>query len=103
MGCLLGAAGPALHDEIARRALDGPAEIVAGIGEFQRALTAAAGNDPRVVTAVDVPELWAVLASRLSTDALILLKGSRGTRLERLIPLLESRAGVRPSSATSQH
>ena len=99
----LGAAGPALHDEIARRALDGPAQIVAGIGEFQRALTDAAGNDPRVVTAQDIPELWAMLASRLSADALILLKGSRGMRLERLIPLLESRAGVRPSSAASQH
>jgi UDP-N-acetylmuramyl pentapeptide synthase len=38
----LGAAGPALHDEIARLALAGPAQIIAGVGEFARALTRAA-------------------------------------------------------------
>jgi UDP-N-acetylmuramoyl-tripeptide--D-alanyl-D-alanine ligase len=87
----LGAAGPALHDEIARLALAGPAEIVAGIGEFARALSNAAPNDPRVVTAADAPEVWPALAPRLAPDAVILLKGSRGTRLERLIPLIEGK------------
>jgi len=86
----LGAAGPALHDEIARLALSGPAEIVAGIGEFARALRAAAPNDPRIVTAGDAPDLWPLLSSRLARDAVILLKGSRGTRLERLVPLIEA-------------
>lgn len=85
----LGAAGPSLHDEIARLALAGPAQVVAGVGEFARALTAAAPNDPRVLTADDAPSLWPRLASRLAPDAVILLKGSRGTRLERLIPMLE--------------
>jgi UDP-N-acetylmuramoyl-tripeptide--D-alanyl-D-alanine ligase len=87
----LGAAGPALHDEIARLALAGPAQIVVGIGEFARALSAAAPNDARVVTAVDAPDVWPALAPRLAPDAVILLKGSRGTRLERLIPLMEGR------------
>lgn len=87
----LGAAGPALHDEIARLALAGPAQVVAGVGEFSRALHAAAPNDPRVVTADDAPSLWPRLASRLAPDAVILLKGSRGTRLERLIPMIEQR------------
>ena len=86
----LGPAGPGLHDEIARLALSGPAQIVAGIGEFARALTVAAPSDLRVLVAPDVPELWPLLAPRLASDAVILLKGSRGTRLERLIPLLES-------------
>jgi UDP-N-acetylmuramoyl-tripeptide--D-alanyl-D-alanine ligase len=85
----LGAAGPALHDEIARLALAGPAQIIAGIGEFARALADAAPNDPRVVTAADAPDVWPALASRLAPDAVILLKGSRGMRLERLIPLIE--------------
>jgi UDP-N-acetylmuramoyl-tripeptide--D-alanyl-D-alanine ligase len=87
----LGAAAPALHDEIARLALAGPAQIVVGIGEFARALSAAAPNDARVVTAVDAPDVWPALAPRLAPDAVILLKGSRGTRLERLIPLMEGR------------
>jgi UDP-N-acetylmuramoyl-tripeptide--D-alanyl-D-alanine ligase len=87
----LGTAGPALHDEIARLALGGPAQIVVGIGEFARALTDAAPNDPRVVTAADAPDVWPALASRLAPDAVILLKGSRGMRLERLIPLIEGK------------
>ncbi len=86
----LGAAGPALHDEIANLALRGPAQIIAGVGEFARALTAAAPNDSRIVTAADAPDLWPALSQRLAPDAVILLKGSRGTRLERLIPLIEA-------------
>jgi UDP-N-acetylmuramoyl-tripeptide--D-alanyl-D-alanine ligase len=85
----LGAAGPGLHDEIARLALGGPAQVVVGIGEFARALTAAAPNDGRILTAVDAPDVWPMLETRLARDAVILLKGSRGTRLERLIPLIE--------------
>jgi UDP-N-acetylmuramoyl-tripeptide--D-alanyl-D-alanine ligase len=88
----LGPSGPKLHDEIAQRALSGPAHIVAGVGEFARALTAAAPNDRRVITASDAPDLWPQLAPRLQPDAGILLKGSRGTRLERLIPLIEEAA-----------
>ena len=91
----LGAAGPALHDEIAQIALAGPAAIVAGIGEFSRALPAVAPGDARVIVAPDVPELWQNLVSRLAPDAVILLKGSRGTRLERMIPLIEEAAKTR--------
>lgn len=89
----LGPAGPDLHDEIARLALAGPAHVVAGIGEFARALNAVAPNDSRVVTAPDVPELWPQLSARLLPDAVVLLKGSRGMRLERLIPCLEGWKG----------
>ncbi len=84
----LGPAGPTLHDEMARRALDTPAQVVAGIGEFAAALTRAGAGDPRVVTGADVEELWPRLRERLSPDAVILLKASRGVRLERLVPLL---------------
>ena len=86
----LGAAGAALHDEIANLALRGPAQIIAGVGEFARALTAAASNDSRIITAADAPDLWPAISQRLAPDAVILLKGSRGTRLERLIPLIET-------------
>lgn len=88
----LGAAGSALHDEIARLALAGPAQILAGVGEFARALTRAAPDDPRVVAAGDALEVWPMVASRIQPDAVILLKGSRGTKLERLIPLIEGAA-----------
>ena len=84
----LGAAGPALHAEIARRALASPFEVIAGVGEFASALERAGGADPRVVTAPDIDDLWPRLRERLAPDAVILLKASRGVRLERLVPPL---------------
>jgi UDP-N-acetylmuramoyl-tripeptide--D-alanyl-D-alanine ligase len=84
----LGAGADALHAEIAARALQSGADIVAGIGAFAPALEAAGAGDPRVVTAGDVDDLWPRLAPRLAPDAVILLKASRGVRLERLVPHL---------------
>jgi UDP-N-acetylmuramoyl-tripeptide--D-alanyl-D-alanine ligase len=84
----LGAAGPALHAEIARRALASPFDVIAGVGEFASALEQAGGADSRLVTAPDIDELWPRLRARLAPDAVILLKGSRGVRLERLVPPL---------------
>lgn len=82
----LGPQAPALHDEIARRAVASSAAIVAGIGDFEAPLAAHRGD--RVVTAPDVDELWTVLAPRLPANAVVLLKASRGVRLERMVPLL---------------
>ena len=105
----LGPSGPSLHDTLAREALASPIEVVAGVGEFARALAAAvnanAADAARVVTADDVESLWNRLASRLAPDAVILLKGSRGVRLERLISPLRAWAGVEhgPADRTSPH
>lgn len=86
----LGPQTPRLHDDVARDALNGGIELVAAIGEFAAALSRIAPNDPRVITADDVESLWTRLSSRLAPDAVILLKGSRGMRLERLVaPIAE--------------
>ena len=82
----LGAAGPALHDEIARRAVDAGIELIAGVGEFAAALKRVSAPGDRVVSAADADAIWTALVSRLKPDAVILLKGSRGVRLERLVP-----------------
>src|SRR5438105_15437385 len=76
----LGPSGPALHESLARDALASPIELVAGIGEFARALERAADGSARhrLVTADDVESLWNRLSSRLAPDAVILLKASRG-------------------------
>jgi len=84
----LGAHAPRLHEEVARAALASPVEIVAGMGEIGEALRAVGSNDPRVVVGVDVDELWSALEPRLAPDAVILLKASRGVKLERLVPPL---------------
>jgi UDP-N-acetylmuramoyl-tripeptide--D-alanyl-D-alanine ligase len=93
----LGPHAPRLHDEIARYALAAPIDIVAGVGEMGDALRAAAGQtngDTRVVIAPDVEELWVALAPRLDREAVILLKASRGVKLERLVPFLTDWAGA---------
>ena len=86
----LGAASSQLHRDIARAALASGADMVAGLGEFQAALVAEGAGDPRVITGGDVDDLWPVLKQRLQPDAAILLKASRGVRLERLLPHLHA-------------
>ena len=84
----LGAASARAHREIAMAALESGADVIAGIGEFARAFADVAPDDPRVVTAKDIDDLWPHLAPRLAHNAAILLKASRGVKLERLEPLL---------------
>lgn len=84
----LGTHAARLHDDVARYALGASIEIIAGIGEMAPALRAAAPNDPRLVLADDVDALWPALEPRLARDATILLKASRGVRLERFVPIL---------------
>jgi len=84
----LGSASAQCHDDISRLALGGPADLVAGIGEFEHSLERIAPGDSRVVTAGSVDELWPLLRSRIEPDAVILLKASRGVQLEQLVPHL---------------
>ena len=82
----LGPSTPQLHDEIARAALAAHVDLIAGVGEFAAALDRVGAPKDRVVSAADPESLWPLLASRLAPDAIILLKGSRGVRLEKLVP-----------------
>ena len=82
----LGAGAAALHAEIAKRAVESSIDLVAGIGEFAPALERL--GDGRVITAADVDDLWPKLRAKLASDAVILLKASRGVKLERLVPHL---------------
>jgi UDP-N-acetylmuramoyl-tripeptide--D-alanyl-D-alanine ligase len=82
----LGGASPALHDEIARRAVEAGFEIIAGVGDMGAALKRVGAPAAKVVLADDAEAIWGPLSSRLERNAVILLKGSRGVRLERLVP-----------------
>jgi len=86
----LGAASDSAHDDIARAAVASGAELVAGIGEFAPALSRVAPGHAGVVTAHDVDDLWPTLERRLPARAAILLKASRGVRLERMVPLIRA-------------
>src|SRR5581483_10826232 len=84
----LGTHAGRLHDEIARHALAAPVDVIAAIGEMGDALRVAGAADPRVITAPDIDSLWPALEPRLARDSIILLKASRGVKLERLVPVL---------------
>jgi UDP-N-acetylmuramoyl-tripeptide--D-alanyl-D-alanine ligase len=77
-----------LHDDVARAALESPVELVVGVGGFADALARIAPGDARVVSGADPAAAWEVARSRLTRDPVILLKGSRGVRLERLVPMI---------------
>jgi UDP-N-acetylmuramoyl-tripeptide--D-alanyl-D-alanine ligase len=82
----LGPSTPKLHDDLARVVVQSKVDLIAGVGEFAAALERVAAPKDRVVRAEDAEALWPLLVSRLKSDAIILLKGSRGVRLERLVP-----------------
>lgn len=86
----LGASSDRCHDSVARAALAAPVDIIGGVGEFAAALQRLAPDDERVFVARDVDELWLALESRLVDDATILLKASRGAKLERILPHITS-------------
>ncbi len=82
------------HDEVARAALQSNADLIAGLGELGDALNRIEGDKSKVVTASDIDELWNKLLPRLHPEATILLKASRGVRLERLLPHITSWASA---------
>ena len=84
----LGAQSRVQHEVVARAALASSADLIVGVGDFAVAFAEIAPQDNRVIAVDDVDALWPSLAPHLSKRAVILLKASRGMRLERLIPTL---------------
>jgi UDP-N-acetylmuramoyl-tripeptide--D-alanyl-D-alanine ligase len=82
----LGDASDKCHDDITKLALDSGADVIAGVGEYAKSFGRLAGNDPRVVSAATVAELWPLIEPRLKPNAVILLKASRGVKLEQMVP-----------------
>ena len=82
----LGEASDKCHDDITKLALESGADVIAAVGDFANSFSRLAGNDPRVVSAATVAELWPLLAPRMQPDAVILLKASRGVKLEQMVP-----------------
>jgi len=68
-------------------------DLLAAVGDFVPALAPFRGElGDRLVVADDVAALGQHLAARLDGTELVVLKASRGVALERIIPLLTSRA-----------
>jgi len=91
----LGEASPSLHAEIASQLVTLKPDLLGAVGEFVDALAPyQARLGDRLITAPDAVALGPLLAARLRGGELVVLKGSRGVALERLLPDL---AAVRSS------
>lgn len=90
----LGAATASMHDAIIADALARPLAVIVAIGEFAEAGRRVAPGDARCLLAEDAPDVVPALLARLPADAAILLKGSRGVRLERLVDPLTAWAAT---------
>ena len=94
----LGDRSEALHDELLGEALAQPVDVVLALGEFASAAERlrAAGGERRAAALLadeDAARGYELLRERLEGNELILLKGSRGVALERMVPLIEADFG----------
>ena len=87
----LGAGSERLHRDVLAGALERDIDLVVATGGFADAAGAlATGHGDRLVTAPDWKEAYPRLRERLAGDEIVLLKASRGVKLEGMLPLLEA-------------
>jgi UDP-N-acetylmuramoyl-tripeptide--D-alanyl-D-alanine ligase len=82
------------HDALLREALASGLTLLGVVGACAAAAARVAPDHPGIVSGEDPVAVWAAMAPRVAPDAAILLKGSRGERLERVRPALAAWAGV---------
>lgn len=93
----LGERSDELHRRVLADVLRHPVDLVAATGAFADAAEAMDEDvGRRVIAHPDPEEAYTLLRGRLRGDEAILLKGSRGVALERLIPALERDFGPAP-------
>ena len=89
----LGESAPEHHAEVAALLVALRPDLLAAVGDFVPALEPhRASLGDRLLTAPDAETLGPRLAERLSGDEFVVLKGSRGVALERVLPDLVARA-----------
>jgi UDP-N-acetylmuramoyl-tripeptide--D-alanyl-D-alanine ligase len=90
----LGPHADALHRESARSIAEADVDLVVGTGLFVSAFEPFAEQlGDKLVVAEDPEDAFGPMADRMTGAEVVLLKGSRGVALERLIPRLEERFG----------
>jgi len=87
----LGAESARLHRELLDSALAREIDLVVATGGFATAAASRGGKDgARLVAADDWNAAYPLLHERLAGDEIVLLKASRGVKLEGILPLLEA-------------
>jgi UDP-N-acetylmuramoyl-tripeptide--D-alanyl-D-alanine ligase len=87
----LGPDAPALHQQVAQHAADLDVDLLFYAGAHPQLIREAFTTD-EVVTADDCSELLPILQSTVQNGDWVLVKGSRGMRMERAVELLKSLA-----------
>lgn len=96
----------AAHRGTARELVDSGFEAVAATGAFAAAFDGASSDgSTRVWTAEQADDVWEPFANDLRGDEVVLVKGSRGARLERVLGWLEDAFGTvdGPDGLANQH
>ena len=89
----LGQESEALHQEVAAALAELAPAVLALVGDFVPAFAPwREGFQGELLEAPDAETMGPLLAARLQEDDLVLLKGSRGTALERILPAILARA-----------
>lgn len=87
----LGPTSDALHKSAAQRIADSDIDLIVATGDFIKAFAGVGDLGTRLITARDAQSAWQPLSDKLNGTEVVLLKGSRGVALERLLPRLEER------------
>lgn len=91
----LGAESGRLHAETAAQVAASDVDLIVATGDFVAAFDEhAPALGDRLIREADPLEAYARFAGRLHGDEMVLLKGSRGVALERLLPRFEETWGV---------
>ena len=94
----LGERSVVLHRQVLEQAMNLPLEIIVAVGAFASAASELGeGVGPRLVPASTPDEGYNALRQYLRGSETVLLKGSRGMQLERLVPRFEEDFGARPT------
>ncbi|HEX2167274.1 MAG TPA: UDP-N-acetylmuramoyl-tripeptide--D-alanyl-D-alanine ligase, partial [Longimicrobiales bacterium] len=90
----LGQGSATIHREIAAEVAGLDLDVIVATGEFADAFASHADAlGSRLITMRDAMEAWGPLDKVLQGSEVVLLKGSRGVALERLLPRLENKWG----------
>jgi UDP-N-acetylmuramoyl-tripeptide--D-alanyl-D-alanine ligase len=93
----LGNTSAELHERAAQQIADARIDLIVATGEFVPAFEQLKENlAGRLISERDPLLSWPLLAERLQGDEVVLLKGSRGVALERLLPRLEELGSAPP-------
>ncbi|HEY0810200.1 MAG TPA: UDP-N-acetylmuramoyl-tripeptide--D-alanyl-D-alanine ligase [Longimicrobiales bacterium] len=91
----LGSASGEIHERAAQEIVESNADVIVATGAFAGAFERMTQPvNARIIVEEDPIEAYEQLRKRLRGDELILLKGSRGVALERLLPRLAEDLGV---------